>query len=192
MQSLPPNQCDDVPTRIQHAKAFLQENPDERPITAARIYDLQSSTLYSSIQIPPKGTRGGQNKILQQHHLEALHLFIRSLLAYSIQPTYQLVYNAICGLKRAQDANFKAPTLRWFSGWWKDSGLHKIKSKPLAVIRLTAQQEQEVQRWFKEYCVTLNKYKIKRKNIVNFDEAGFRVGCVKGQYILVPLDIQEV
>ena len=114
------------------------------------------------------------------------------MLAYGIQPTHQLVYNAICNLKRAHDPNFKAPSLGWFSGWWKQNGLHKIKAKPLAVIRLTAQQEQEVVRWFKGYRTTIQRYNIKRRNVINFDEAGFRVGCPKGQYLLVLLDILEV
>jgi hypothetical protein len=76
--------------------------------------------------------------------------------------------------------------------WWKANGLHKIKSKPLAVVRLTAQQEKDVIKWFEKYRATLSQYNIKRRNIVNFDEAGFRVGCAKGQWILVPEDIQEV
>jgi hypothetical protein len=57
---------------------------------------------------------------------------------------------------------------------------------------LTAQDAQDVQRWFKKYKATLREYGIKRKNIVNFDEAGFRVGCAKGQWILVPADAMEV
>jgi hypothetical protein len=190
---LTPNQINDIPTRIRHAKEFLQENPNEIAITAARIYNIQPQTLNSSIKrAPTSGIRGGLNKVLQDHHKVALHLFIQSLLAYGIQPTYQLVYNSICHLKRAQDPEYKAPSLGWFSGWWKANNLHQIKSKPLAVIRLTAQHEQNVQRWFKKYRATLREYKIQRKNIVNFNEAGFRVGCAKGQWILVPLDILEV
>jgi hypothetical protein len=98
----------------------------------------------------------------------------------------------ICGLKRAQNPNLKPPSLGWFSGWWKQNGLHRIKMKPLAVVRLTAQQEQEIVQWFKAYQATIKEYGIKRRNIVNFDEAGFRVGCPKGQYLLVPTDILEV
>jgi hypothetical protein len=45
--NLTPNQQADLPTRIQHAKQFLKDNPDELPVTAARIYDLQPTTLYS-------------------------------------------------------------------------------------------------------------------------------------------------
>jgi hypothetical protein len=68
MQSDIPNQCDDLPTRLRHAKDFLQAHPNEKPITAARIYDLQPSTLYSSLERKPTGTRGGHNKVLQEHH----------------------------------------------------------------------------------------------------------------------------
>jgi hypothetical protein len=95
---LAPNQLDDISTRIRHAKEFLQENPDELPITATRIYDLPPSTLYSSLERPENCKRGGQNKILQQHHIEALHLFIRSLLAYGITSwfsTQSVILNAL-------------------------------------------------------------------------------------------------
>ena len=69
-----PNQLDDIPTRIQRAKAFLHENPDEQPITAARIYKLQPTTLWSSLTRPESsGIRGGQNKILQEHQKQAIH-----------------------------------------------------------------------------------------------------------------------
>jgi hypothetical protein len=84
---LAPNQLDDISTRIQHAKEFLRENPNELPITAMHIYNLLPSTLYSSLKRPKNCKHGGQNKILQQHHIEALHLFIRLQLAYSIQLT---------------------------------------------------------------------------------------------------------
>lgn len=49
-----------------------------------------------------------------------------------------------------------------------------------------------MERWFQAYRETLRKFKIKKKNIYNFDEAGFRVGCARGEEILVPLDIREV
>jgi len=39
------NQQDDILTRIQRAKAFLHENPNEQAVTAARIYNLYPITL---------------------------------------------------------------------------------------------------------------------------------------------------
>jgi hypothetical protein len=101
-----------------------------------------------------------------------------------MQPTYPLIYKSICLLKQESHPNSAT--------WWKKAQLHKIKSKPLAAIRITAQQEKDVEAWFKEYRKTLIRYKIQRRNILNFDEAGFRIGCLTGQEILVPEDILEV
>jgi hypothetical protein len=39
------NQLDNIPTRIQRAKAFLHKNPNEQPITAVYIYKLHPTTL---------------------------------------------------------------------------------------------------------------------------------------------------
>jgi hypothetical protein len=64
--------------RLCQAKAWLQENPDEKPIMAARIFSLKPSTLYSSLSRPqnPQNTHGGYNKILIEHHKGALYWFI--------------------------------------------------------------------------------------------------------------------
>jgi hypothetical protein len=191
-QDLTSNQTDDSSTRIRKAKEFLQQNPDEHTKTAAHIFNLPPTTLKSSIARPQNRIHSRQNKILQEYQIKALHEFIRSLLACQIQPTSQLIFTVICNLKRAQNPNSKPPSRCWFQKWWKDNGLHKIRAKPLAVARVTAQRKEEVAQWFKKYDATVKEYGIKRRNIVNFDEAGFRVGCPKGQYLLVPDDILEV
>ena len=61
------------------------------------------------------------------------------------------------------------------------------------MIRFTAAQEEDIQAWFVDYRQALKTLQIKtKKNIVNFDEAGFRVGCMKGHQILAPTDVLEV
>ena len=62
----------------------------------------------------------------------------------------------------------------------------------MTVVRLTAQQEQDVVYWFREYQTTVKEYGIKKRNIVNFDETGFQVGYPKGQYLLIPTDVLKV
>ena len=111
------------------------------------------------------------------NHEFCYNQFIQSLLVCQIQFIYSLIYNAICSLKCAQ--NLKALNLSWFSEWWKQNELHKIKTKSLTVICLTAQQEQKIVCWFKEYQTTVWEYEIKRRNIVNFDETEFQVDCFK-------------
>jgi hypothetical protein len=61
---------------------------------------------------------------------------------------------------------------------------------------MTAQDEKEIEEWFfgkeRGYLATLEKYNIKPKNLYNFDETGFRVGCPRGVEVIVPLDVKEV
>lgn len=183
-------------TRVDKAKKFLADNPQEAIATVARLFDLPDSTLQSSIirtsiTVQPKA-RGGTNKILQEHQTTAVHGFIRSLLASSIPPTKPLIFNAIRNLKQKEKFGFRGPTKRWFQTWWKANKLHTIKTKPLAAIRYGAGDLHEVEKWFREYKAVLRKLNIKKKrNIVNFDEQGVRIGCMKRQDILVPDDVLE-
>ena len=99
--NITPIQQESLTKRILYAKDFLKENPNEKPITAAWIFNVKPTSLNSSLTRKTSSKHGGYNKILQQHYVEALHSYIRSLLAYGIQPTFPLVYNSICNLKRA-------------------------------------------------------------------------------------------
>jgi hypothetical protein len=71
----------------------------------------------------------------------------------------------------------------WFQKWWKAQPLHKIKTKPIVRFRFTAQDKLGVKDWFKQYKTAVVKHNVERKDIWNFDETGFRVGCPKGQEI---------
>lgn len=190
---------DSIKARLKNAKTFLSENLDEKIAHVAEKFKLCHKTLYSSItrnkKLKSKKRHGGHNKILETHQVEAVHHFIQSLLAYGIQPLLMIVFNAIVGLKRVQSGNpkEKEPCTQWFSTWWKKNDLHKIKTKPLATVRFTAAQEKDIKEWFREYRKALETLQIKdKKNLINFDEAGFRVGCMKGHQILVPKDVSKV
>ena len=83
--------------------------------------------------------------------------------------------------------------MHWFKIQWKKHKLHKIKAKSIPTKQFTAAQENNVQTWFKQYQKVLKDLEIRRKkNIINFDEASFRVGCLKGYEILVPVDVKKV
>lgn len=78
-------------SRINSAKAYLKENPEEKLVAVAEKFEVQYTTLHSSISrdkkapIPEvKKVHGGQNKILRNHEVEAIHQFVRSLLMYGI------------------------------------------------------------------------------------------------------------
>jgi hypothetical protein len=124
-------------TKLAEAKQFLMENPTESKAVAAKIFKVNVKTLTASIRRGSGvGKHGGQNKILKKHEEESIDAFIRSLLTYRIQPTTDLVFDAIVCLKRAHGC--PAPSNRWFRGWWKNSNLHKIRTTSLPMERVEA------------------------------------------------------
>ena len=178
--------------RLEKAKEFLTNHPKESKTTAARIYNINVKTLTSSIRRPEGRKNGGQNQILREHEARSITGFIKSLLMHGILPTHQMVFKAIVSLKKAHNPLEVGPSRRWFRSWWKCNKLHKIKTKPLAMIRYEAAQESDVIEWFERYREVLKELKIRKsRNILNFDEAGFRVGCMRGQEIIVPEEIKQ-
>jgi hypothetical protein len=183
-----------ISARIQAVKEWLLENLNESKIVAAKLHQLLYITFCNFIKRTEKGLqqRDEHNKILEDHEIKALHAFIRSLLAYNIQSTKRVVFNAVRHVKRLQTSDFEDPTKRWFSSWWQANRLHTIKTKPLTTVRYSAAQATDVREWFEKYRRTLKELNIqKRRNILNFDEAGFRVECMKEQDIIMPDDVRE-
>jgi hypothetical protein len=184
----------DQKTRIQHAKAFLTDYPQETIATASRIFRLSRTTLSSSIHAKPKPKpylrKGGQNRILTPSQEQSLNRFIQSYLNHGQLPTRGVVLGAITCLRKLEGK--PRPSDSWFTKWWKTQPIHKITTKPIARERISAQDIKEVKEWFKKYKEAVKKYQVQRQDIFNFDETGFRVGCPKGEEIFVPLDVKEV
>jgi hypothetical protein len=50
-----------------------------------------------------------------------------------------------------------------------------------------------MEQWFDKYRTTLTKYSIKKeKTIHNIDELGARVRCLKGEEVVVPIEVIEM
>jgi hypothetical protein len=95
---------------MENAKKFLRENPTESKAVAAKIFNVNEKTLTESIRRDSSVKKEGHNKILQNHEINALDDFIRSLLRHEILPTSQIVFSAIVDLKRAH--RLKTPSKR--------------------------------------------------------------------------------
>ena len=130
--------------RLEKAKEFLTNHPKESKTTAAKIYDINVKTLTSSIRRPEGRKNGGQNQILREHEARSISGFIKSLLMHRILPTHQMILKAIVSLKKAHNLLEVGPSRRWFRSWWKCNKFHKIKTKPLAMIRYEVAQESDV------------------------------------------------
>jgi hypothetical protein len=71
--------------------------------------------------------------------------------------------------------------------------LYTITTKPIARDRVNTHNEKDVEEWFNKYRTTLAKYSIKKgKNIHNINELGARVGCLKGEEVVVLIEVKEI
>jgi hypothetical protein len=84
-----------------------------------------------------------------------------------------VVFSDIVTLKVAQ--KFSPSSESWFRKWWHVNVLHKIKIKSLSMKRYEAVSDSNVKTWFDNYKSTLIELKIRRRNLINFDETEVRV-----------------
>jgi uncharacterized protein YcbK (DUF882 family) len=85
---------------MKNAKKFLKENLTESKAIAARIFNVNVNSLIIFIRRDSDQKNEDQNKILQNHEINALDDFIRSLLRHEILSISQIVFSAIVDLKR--------------------------------------------------------------------------------------------
>jgi hypothetical protein len=185
---------------MELALQFLYDYPTEKPATAARIYNVNCSTLRTIIQRrKAKTTRelvvnGGQNKILSEAQILAIYHYVRDSYYAGYGASKSMVRSAIAHLRAKEIPPKPEPSERWFQTFLKQH--HKlfnvIKTKAIARVRVSAQDVEVVEDWFGIYMAWCYKHDIKAENIYNFDETGFRVGVAPGEEIIVPADVTEV
>jgi hypothetical protein len=85
---------------MKNAKKFLKKNLTESKAIAARIFNVNVNSLITFIKRDSDQKNENQNKILQNHEINAFDDFIRSFLKHEILFTNEIVFNAIMRLKR--------------------------------------------------------------------------------------------
>ena len=66
-------------TPMAQALQFLHENPLEKPITAARIYNVNPNTLNTKLRRAKAGSskpHGGHNKVLSEAQIQSIYQYV--------------------------------------------------------------------------------------------------------------------
>jgi uncharacterized protein YcbK (DUF882 family) len=95
---------------MDQAKKFLRENLTESQVVAAKLFNVNRKSLNSSIKRDSDEKNKKRNKMLQNHEINALDDFIRSLLKHEILSINEIVFSVIVRLKQAH--RLKAPSKR--------------------------------------------------------------------------------
>jgi uncharacterized protein YcbK (DUF882 family) len=86
---------------MKNAKKFLRKNFTESKAIAAKIFNVNVNSLIIFIKRDSDQKNENQNKILQNHEINAFDDFIRSLLKHEILSTSEIVFSVVMRLKRA-------------------------------------------------------------------------------------------
>jgi Tc5 transposase DNA-binding domain len=128
--------------------------------------------------VPTKHTVGGKNKRLSDAQDTVLKRYCERCILAGAPPERKHIVGAANSILRAagQPPVSKPWTTRWLQR--NPHFLHKRKSKPLAAERKAVHELTEIQEHFRRFKRAVDEYKIKLANCWNFDETGWRVGCL--------------
>ncbi len=138
-------------------------------------------------------SNGGQSKILNEHQVEAIYIYIENQWHAGFPATRAMIHGAVGFFLKQESPPKPMPSSAWTYQFLR--GLHQVKkvsTKPLEVKRKVTQDPDVIRVWFLEYVQYLEAYDVYWCDIWNFDEGGFRVGCCKGEDVYVPNYVEEV
>ncbi|OBT70530.1 hypothetical protein VF21_10458, partial [Pseudogymnoascus sp. 05NY08] len=141
---------------MDDALQFLRDNPSEKPITAARIFNINAKTLNTNLRRAklkaqaPNPIYGGQNKILSEAQIKAIYKYVEDSYFAGYGASKAMVFTAIGHLRAAEILPKPAPSWRWFQSFIKSSSIlfRVVKTKPIAQVRVTTHDISAVQDWF--------------------------------------------
>jgi hypothetical protein len=90
---------------LSNATAFKQENPKEKTTAAARIYQVNDSTIWTVLlreqqrQAKPATSHGRHNKILSEVQVKAIYKYVEDLYLSRYCVTKSMVYAAVSCLR---------------------------------------------------------------------------------------------
>jgi len=182
----------DLPGALQ----FLREHPHAVITEVAKAYFVNRRTLTNHRKGVSKGSvkqNGGLNKLLNAEQVQAIYLYIENQAHAGFSASREMVQGAVGFILSQENPPRRMPSSRWTYEFLKNLPLvHKAQTRPLELKRAIAQQPKDVEIWFRDYIQTLEYYEVYWIDIWNFDEGGFRVGCIKQGEVWIPAYMDPV
>lgn len=166
------------------ALEFLKTHPRANISHVARQFHVHRRTLSNHwvgrSKLVGRKRNGGQNKIMNPVYTQAIFLYIENQAHAGFAATREMIQGAIGYLLAQEEPPRPMPSTNWTYQFLKGLDLvQKAKTRPLELKRALAQDPATIKAWFNDYVQRLEYYEIYWIHIWNFDEGGFRVGCIK-------------
>ena len=132
--------------------------------------------------------------MLLDAQVEAIYKYVEDSYHSGYGATKSMVHAAVGCLKANELPPKPLPSQRWFQEFMKHNPdlFRTLQTKAIARVRVSAVDVEEVKDWFYGFQTQCEEREIKACQVMNFDEAGFRVGVAPREEIVVPAYVQEV
>jgi hypothetical protein len=125
-------------------------------------------------------SNGGLNKALSTEQEKVLLLYIDRCEEIGRPCEHKHIELATNSILRASDS-LRLVSRSWITQFIKKTKIVRHRSKPLSAQRKAAQRQDDIKLHFEKFEYRYEELEIKPENLYNFDEAGFRIGCLAGR-----------
>jgi hypothetical protein len=114
---------DEYQEALSNATAFKHENPEEKTTAAARIYQVNDSSVRTTLlrerqrQTKPATSHGGHNKVLSEVQVAAIYKYIKDSYFSKYNATKTMVFAAVSCLKANEVVPKPLLTMQWFQSF---------------------------------------------------------------------------
>ena len=158
----------------------------------ARKHMILDQTFRRRLNGIPAGNRGGTNSRLNANEEEGLRKYMAFLYRIGMPPGKLDIVQAANSILVA--AGKPKVSKEWARRWMKRNRelFKSIRGRTLSAERKDCHQKEEIDRHFSDFTAVLAEYKIRQEDVWNFDEIGFRIGCLRGRTVIVPADVKAI
>lgn len=176
--------------RIAKAIKAIKDSTVKNASVAARQYYVPYSKLYHRLNGQPAvDSNGGHNKALSVEQEKALLLYIDRCHELRRACKHKHIELAANSLLLASGSTYTV-SVSWTTRFIKRTGCLRHRTKPLSAERKAAQKRADIELHFEKFRRRYQELRMKPENLHNFDETGFRIGCLSGQIVFTQTDKQ--
>jgi hypothetical protein len=169
--------------KLKSAVLAYKNNEFKYISDCAKSYEVPYSLLRARLR-GRNTTRGGHNKVLLLSQEAALKAYLDRCI-YLGRPSKKRYLRAAANTILRNSGIERMVSKRWTTRFLtRNPQYKKLRTKPLAAERQAAQERLQIEEHFQRFQATLLEHNIEKRDVWNFDETGFRIGCLRGQLVL--------
>ena len=175
-------------TRIARAIEAIRNGEVPTLVKAHHEYHVPYFKLHARLNGRKSlASNGGFNKALDKDQEAVLCRYIDRCVELGRPAKKRLIQMAANSILQAANSD-RIVSKAWVARFNKRQHVNKHRTRPLSAQRKAAHKIDDIHRHFADFESRFAELEVKPENIWNFDESGFRIGCLAGQIVFTRTD----